>query len=56
MTAVFTCDETISKKDVSLSLSATSIHFSVKDAILIGGILGGSVDPASSTYTIDDNK
>ncbi|CAG9531447.1 unnamed protein product [Cercopithifilaria johnstoni] len=56
VTAVFTCDETISKKDVSLSLSATSIHFSVKGIILIGGILGGSVDPASSTYTIDDNK
>ncbi|KAL3990937.1 CS domain family protein [Acanthocheilonema viteae] len=56
VTAVFTCDETVSKKDVSLSLSATSIHFSVKDMILIGGILGGSVDPTSSTYTIDDNK
>ncbi|VDK68737.1 unnamed protein product [Litomosoides sigmodontis] len=56
VTAVFTCDETISKKDVSLSLSATSIHFSVKNVILIGGILGGSVDPSSSTYTIDDNK
>lgn len=56
VTAVFTCDETISKKDVLLSLSATSVHLSVKGIILIGGILGGSVDPASSTYTIDDNK
>ncbi|KAM3727630.1 NudC domain-containing protein [Dirofilaria immitis] len=54
--AVFTCDETISKRDVSLSLSATSVHLSVKGTILVGGILGGSIDPASSTYTIDDNK
>ncbi|EFO18721.1 hypothetical protein LOAG_09774 [Loa loa] len=56
VTAVFTCDETISKKDVSLSLSATSVHLSVKGIILVGGILGGSVDPTSSTYTIDNNK
>ncbi|VDM07384.1 unnamed protein product [Wuchereria bancrofti] len=56
VTAVFTYDEIISKKDVLLSLSATSVHLSVKDVVLIGGILGGSVDPTSSTYTIDDNK
>ncbi|VDK69813.1 unnamed protein product [Onchocerca ochengi] len=56
VTAIFTCDETISKKNVSLSLSATSIHLSVNDTILVGGILGGLVDPTSSTYTIDDNK
>uniref|UniRef100_A0A915PDP3 NudC domain-containing protein 1 n=1 Tax=Setaria digitata TaxID=48799 RepID=A0A915PDP3_9BILA len=56
VTAMFTCDETISKKDVSLSLSATSVHLSVKGIILVGGTLGGTIDPVSSTYTIDDNK
>ncbi|VDN03659.1 unnamed protein product [Thelazia callipaeda] len=56
VTAVFTCSETVSKKDISLSLSATSIHLSVKDIILISGTLGGSVDPTSSTYTVDNNK
>lgn len=56
VTAVFTCAETISKKDVSLSLSSTSVHLSVKGILLIGGTLGGSIDPTSSTYTIDNDK
>ncbi|VDN30692.1 unnamed protein product [Gongylonema pulchrum] len=56
VTAVFTCAEIISKKDVSLSLSATSVHLSVKGVVLIGGTLGGSIDPTSSTYTIDNDK
>lgn len=56
VTAVFTCAEPLKKSDVNLSLSSSSIHLSVKGVPLIGGTLGGSIDPSSSTFTIDNNK
>lgn len=56
VTAVFNLAQRVSKHDVKLSLSPSSVHLSLGGGVLLGGRLGGTIDSSASTYTIDGNK